>query len=54
MCTREYRPVCAKKNTGLVCIKAPCPTTQWVTYANDCTACSDSKVVSFKAGACAK
>jgi hypothetical protein len=54
MCTREYQPVCAKKDTGIRCIKAPCPSIQRVTYANDCTACSDLNIASFKAGACAK
>ena len=43
MCTREYRPVCAKRDTG-----------EWVTKGNSCTACADPKVHGYTKDACAK
>ncbi len=52
MCTREYRPVCAEVDTGVRCIKAPCPSTEKKTYSNACTACADKKVMSHRPGAC--
>ena len=51
-CTREYRPVCAKKDTGTRCVTTPCLSSEEVTYPNACVACSDSKVFSHTAGAC--
>ncbi len=54
MCTREYRPVCATKDTGLRCVTTPCPSTESVTYATGCTACSDPKVHGYASGACAE
>ena len=41
MCTREYRPVCAKLDDGSM-----------KTYSNGCTACTDTKVVGYYPGAC--
>ena len=41
MCTREYRPVCAKRADGSM-----------KTYSNGCTACTDPKVVGYYQGAC--
>lgn len=52
MCTREYRPVCADVDTGIRCIKAPCPSIEKKTYANGCTACADAKVAGYRPGAC--
>ena len=54
ICTQEYIPVCATKDTGVRCVTAPCPSTEKVTYGNACTACSDAKVYSHVAGACEK
>ncbi|MDC3332885.1 hypothetical protein OAV62_01450, partial [bacterium] len=54
MCTREYMPVCAIKDTAIRCITTPCPSTQEVTYATGCTACADEKVIKYKQGACDK
>lgn len=42
MCTREYRPVCAKRGT------------EWVTKGNSCTACADPKVHGYTKDACVK
>jgi len=52
MCTREYRPVCANKDTDIRCFKAPCPATENVTYSNACEACADPKVISYVPEAC--
>jgi len=52
ICTREYLPVCATRDTGIRCITAPCPSTEEKTYGNGCTACADVKVINYRAGAC--
>jgi hypothetical protein len=52
MCTKDYRPVCAIINTTVLCVTDDCPLIKEVTYSNGCTACSDSKVIKFKPGAC--
>ena len=54
MCTREYNPVCATKDTGVRCVTTPCPSTELKTYATGCTACADEKVISYTAGKCAE
>lgn len=50
MCTKEYRPVCAKKDTGIRCVTTPCPSDEDITYSNACTACTDSKVHGYTPG----
>jgi len=52
VCTREYRPVCATKDTGIRCVTTPCPSTEEVTYATGCTACADPKVSHYRPGKC--
>ncbi|RYZ88786.1 MAG: hypothetical protein EOO68_26105 [Moraxellaceae bacterium] len=52
MCTREYLPVCATRDTGIRCITAPCPSSEEKTYGNACTACADAKVSAYRSGAC--
>ena len=52
MCTREYNPVCAKRDTGVRCIKSPCPADEYVTKPNACSACADEKVSEYRLGAC--
>lgn len=52
MCTREYKPVCASRDTGVRCVTTPCPSTEWRTYGNACDACSDTKVREYREGAC--
>ncbi len=54
ICTREYRPVCADVDTGVRCVKAPCPSKDRKEYSNACTACSDSKVYGYILGNCKK
>jgi predicted methyltransferase len=52
MCTKIYLPVCADVDTGIRCIRAPCPSVEQKTYASDCTACADTKVIGHRPGAC--
>lgn len=51
-CTREYRPVCGKVDTGVRCVTEPCPSTELKTYGNACTACADTKVFGYWPNAC--
>lgn len=53
VCTREFRPVCAQRDTGVRCVTAPCDeATEWVTKSNACVACSDSEVIAHRPGSC--
>lgn len=52
MCTRIYRPVCADVDTGIRCVRAPCPSVEKKTYPSDCTACADAKVIGHRPGPC--
>ncbi len=52
ICTKEYRPVCAVVDTGVRCVKAPCPSKDHKTYSNSCTACADHKVIGYEFGTC--
>jgi arsenite methyltransferase len=52
MCTREYRPVCALRDTGIRCVTEPCPTVEWKTYTNGCTACANPDVIGHRPNAC--
>jgi lipid-binding SYLF domain-containing protein len=52
MCMMIYAPVCAVVDTGIRCVKAPCPSTKLVQFANACTACKDPKTNGYYAGAC--
>ncbi len=53
-CTKEYRPVCAQKDTGVRCVTTPCPSTEDVTASNACVACADPKTFSYRLEACNK
>lgn len=53
-CSREYKPVCATRDTGVRCVTTPCPSSERVTYANDCSACREEKVYGYTPGACAE
>lgn len=52
MCTQQYDPVCAQVDTGVRCIKAPCPSAVYKTMGNACSACSDVKVYGYFPGEC--
>lgn len=52
ICTREYFPVCATRDTGIRCVTAPCPSSEEKTYSNGCSACADVKVMEYRIGAC--
>jgi len=54
MCTMDYRPVCATKDTGVRCATQPCDSTEMATYSNGCSACSDSAVLSYVSDECKK
>jgi hypothetical protein len=54
ICTREYQPVCATRDTGIRCVTAPCPSTEEKTYGNACAACADEKVFGYRLDACVK
>ena len=44
-CTKEFKPVCGEVDTGVRCIRAPCPmASAQQTFGNACTACMDVKV----------
>jgi len=53
ICTREYRPVCGTRDTGIRCVTTPCASYEYKTYGNACTACADPKVIEYRSGACA-
>jgi len=54
ICTREYRPVCARVDTGKRCVTTPCPTIKFKTYGNACSACGSKKVYGYTPGTCKK
>lgn len=50
ICYEVYAPVCAVRKVQRQCHLAPCLNTEQKTYANDCQACSDHKVLGFAQG----
>jgi hypothetical protein len=52
MCTMIYAPVCAEVDTGVRCIKAPCPSSKFVQFSNACAACREKRTLSYYAGPC--
>jgi hypothetical protein len=52
MCTMDYRPVCATRDTGVRCVTTPCPSTEQKTYSNACSSCADVKVIGYISDQC--
>lgn len=52
VCTQIYQPVCAQVDTGVRCVTTPCPSAEYKTLGNACTACSDEKVAGYIEGEC--
>ncbi len=46
-CTMQYDPVCAKQETSIECINAPCPTHVYKTFGNACVAGLEKAATSF-------
>jgi|GEM_PF-5355100 len=52
-CNLDYKPVCADVDTGVRCIKAPCPfASERKNFGSACKACRDPKVTAFASGTC--
>ena len=53
ICTREYRPVCALRETEPLCKDPPCEgEREWITRPNACEACADPRVIGHRPGSC--
>lgn len=52
VCTQIYQPVCGLVDTGIRCITTPCPSAEYKTFGNACTACSDKNVTGYSEGEC--
>ena len=53
VCTMIYAPVCAAVDTGIRCIRAPCPSSTYVQFSNACEACKNRNVREYFTGECA-
>jgi hypothetical protein len=51
-CTRDYRPVCGLRDTGIRCVTEPCDSWETRTYGNACSACADGSVYGWRPGEC--
>jgi hypothetical protein len=51
-CTKELKPVCGEVDTGIRCIRAPCPSSVQKTFSNPCLACTEAKVTGYWPMAC--
>jgi hypothetical protein len=51
-CTKESNPVCAEVDTGIRCVRAPCPSMIQQTFANACSACADARVRGYWGMSC--
>ena len=52
VCTREFRPVCGNVDTGIRCVTTPCPSHEYKTASNACTACTDKSIDGYWLNAC--
>jgi hypothetical protein len=46
-CTKEMNPVCGEVDTGIRCIRAPCPSSVKRTFSNACSACQEAKTTGY-------
>jgi lipid-binding SYLF domain-containing protein len=52
-CTFINAPVCGVVDTGVRCIKAPCPeSAKFAGFPNACLACKEAKTIGYYSGAC--
>ena len=51
-CAKEAKPVCGEVDTGIRCVRAPCPSTMQQTFDNACTACMNKNVRGYWAISC--
>lgn len=51
-CEADAKPVCAEVDTGIRCIRAPCPSTAQQTFDNACTACMNKNVRGYWGMSC--
>ncbi|MCZ6829011.1 MAG: hypothetical protein O7F73_05400 [Gammaproteobacteria bacterium] len=51
-CSELSGVVCARVDTGVRCIQAPCPSSTLRTYADACSACDNNKVDVVFTGSC--
>jgi len=52
ICHKALRPVCATRDNGVRCVTTPCDSTEEATYPNECLACADADVYSYRIGTC--
>ena len=52
ICTMDYTPVCATRDSGSHCATTACEPTETATYANACMACADPAVRYHLPAAC--
>jgi predicted methyltransferase len=51
-CSDFVAPVCGEVDTGVRCVRAPCPSTKRETFVNACRACANSAVRAYELGKC--
>ncbi|HRI68836.1 MAG TPA: hypothetical protein PK156_31620 [Polyangium sp.] len=51
-CATISKPVCGEVDTGLRCVRAPCPSMAMQTFDNACTACMNKNVRGYYAASC--
>jgi hypothetical protein len=51
-CAELSGEVCARVDTGVRCIRPPCPSSKLQPYADACSACDDDRVDAVFTGSC--
>ena len=52
VCTLVFQSVCGFSTGDAGCTDPTCPSVEWRTYSNACSACADAKVHGYRSGAC--